>query len=214
MGMYAQGLNFNSMPEVVAEHIKNAICQGVYSAGDRLKELDLVSELDVSRGTIREALILLHENYWVENIPRKGCFVLVPTLTEAAAAFKLLKSVLKIAIDDVNPEMISLQDIRNNWLLESELKMDSKQTREALGNLYSTVLQASNCELTRNTAKPAISVIKRIPFDSLRFEESSIQRCEDTVKGMVTDLSSQVTSNLNYQIQSILYEHEISLRDR
>lgn len=214
MGMYAQGLNFNSMPEVVAEHIKKAICAGVYSAGDRLKELELVSELDVSRGTIREALILLHENYWVENVPRKGCFVLMPTFAEGVAAFKLLKSVLKIAIENVKLELISTQDLKNSWLLESELQLDSQQTRDALVNLYSSVIKASDCELTVNTAKPSLSVIQRLPKHFIRLEDSSIKRCEDSIKSLLDDLINRNPSNLNYQIQSMLYEHEISLRDQ
>lgn len=59
----------------VAEIMRRKILTGKYLPGDRIKELELSSELGTSRGPVREAMRQLEEEGLVTYVPNKGCFV-------------------------------------------------------------------------------------------------------------------------------------------
>lgn len=60
----------------VVELIKDRIQQGIYLAGQRLpSERNLAEELDVSRATIRAALLRLQADGLIDIVPRGGIFV-------------------------------------------------------------------------------------------------------------------------------------------
>ena len=63
------------MAEQVAQHLANQIISGKRAANERIQELKIVEELEVSRGSVREALLLMEKRHLVEIIPRKGAVV-------------------------------------------------------------------------------------------------------------------------------------------
>lgn len=71
-------MSFNapkSMAEQIAQHLANQIISGERIANERIQELKVVEELDVSRGSVREALLLMERRHLVEIIPRRGAMV-------------------------------------------------------------------------------------------------------------------------------------------
>lgn len=64
-----------SMAEKIAGHLASQIIRGELSALDRIQESRVVNELDVSRGSVREALLLLEKRHLVEMYPRRGAVV-------------------------------------------------------------------------------------------------------------------------------------------
>lgn len=60
----------------VVEEIQRRIAEGIYQAGDQLPaERDLADELQVSRQTLRTALLRLQANSQIETRPRDGIFI-------------------------------------------------------------------------------------------------------------------------------------------
>ena len=59
----------------VYDIIKQNICDGVYTPGQRLQETELAASLHVSRSPIREALRQLASDGLVEEFPNRGVFV-------------------------------------------------------------------------------------------------------------------------------------------
>jgi DNA-binding GntR family transcriptional regulator len=59
----------------VAERLEKMIADGILKPGERLRESELATMLQVSRGPIREALQLLENDGWVEVRPRLGARV-------------------------------------------------------------------------------------------------------------------------------------------
>lgn len=64
-----------SMAEQIAQHLANQIISGERIANERIQELKVVEELSVSRGSVREALLLMERRHLVEIIPRRGAVV-------------------------------------------------------------------------------------------------------------------------------------------
>jgi len=71
--MATQGspIRFTRLKDEVREIIKQRINSGALRPGDRVVEQDLMAELGVSRGSIREALIELENWGYVQRIPHR-----------------------------------------------------------------------------------------------------------------------------------------------
>jgi DNA-binding GntR family transcriptional regulator len=71
----------NTAVEQVVRHIRNGVRLGRYAPGQRLTEVDMTRELQVSRGPLREAMARLAAEGVVEIEPYRGA--MVRRLTEA-----------------------------------------------------------------------------------------------------------------------------------
>ena len=72
----------NSSPRYIqiADLIREQIQSGQIPAGEKIpNELEIASQYDVSRGTVRQALDLLVKEGRLERLPGKGTFVLEQT---------------------------------------------------------------------------------------------------------------------------------------
>ena len=65
----------DSLSEQIAQHLGQLIITGELKAGDRIQELRVANELNVSRGSVREAYLILARRYLIDIIPRKGAVV-------------------------------------------------------------------------------------------------------------------------------------------
>ncbi len=72
-----------SLSEQIAEHLAKQIIMGDLVEGERIQELRIASELNVSRGSVREALLVLARKRLIEigsyrgvrhrrNLPARG----------------------------------------------------------------------------------------------------------------------------------------------
>ncbi|MBU3845837.1 MAG: GntR family transcriptional regulator [Candidatus Acinetobacter avistercoris] len=65
----------DSLSEQIAKHISEQIISGELVEGERIQELRIAKELDVSRGSVREALLILERTHLIEIFPRRGAIV-------------------------------------------------------------------------------------------------------------------------------------------
>ena len=61
--------------DVAADAVRDAIVRGRFKPGERIKEIPLAAELDISRGPIRDALRKLERDGLVHVIPNRGAVV-------------------------------------------------------------------------------------------------------------------------------------------
>lgn len=75
----------DSLAEQIAHHIGEQIISGDLVEGERIQELRVVGELEVSRGAVREALLILQRRHLVNIYPRRGAVVseLTPPLVKS-----------------------------------------------------------------------------------------------------------------------------------
>lgn len=88
----------DSLSEQIARHIGNLIVNGDIKAGDRIQELRIASELNVSRGSVREAYLILERRYLIEIMPRKGAVVAKLTPSHVKNIFEMNVALLSLVV--------------------------------------------------------------------------------------------------------------------
>ena len=76
-----------SLSEQIAKYISEQIISGELVEGERIQELRIAKELAVSRGSVREALLLLERTYLIEIFPRRGAIVSEMSAQQVKALF-------------------------------------------------------------------------------------------------------------------------------
>ena len=76
-----------SLSEQIAKHISEQIISGELVEGERIQELRIAKELDVSRGSVREALLLLERTHLIQIFPRRGAIVSEMSAQQVRALF-------------------------------------------------------------------------------------------------------------------------------
>ena len=64
-----------TLTEQIADHLGSEIISGRLKPATRIQELRVAGELGVSRGSVREALLILESRHLIEIIPRRGAVV-------------------------------------------------------------------------------------------------------------------------------------------
>jgi DNA-binding GntR family transcriptional regulator len=108
-----------SLTEKIADHLGTEIIAGRLRPRARIQELKVASELGVSRGSVREALLILERRYLVEILPRRGAMVSSLEAEELANCSELVTELqasfyAKLALRrslDLEPFEVSIRDL-------------------------------------------------------------------------------------------------------
>ncbi|MEJ5864302.1 GntR family transcriptional regulator [Pseudomonas farsensis] len=65
----------DSLCEQIADHLAERIIRGELAPGERIQEQKVTQALNVSRGSVREALLILERRHLVAILPRRGAHV-------------------------------------------------------------------------------------------------------------------------------------------
>ena len=65
----------DSLAEQIAHHLAERIIRGELKPGERIQELKVTLALNVSRGSVREALLILERRHLIAILPRRGAHV-------------------------------------------------------------------------------------------------------------------------------------------
>ena len=65
----------DSLSEQIADYLAERIIRGELAPGERIQELKVTQALNVSRGSVREALLILQRRHLVAILPRRGAHV-------------------------------------------------------------------------------------------------------------------------------------------
>ena len=111
----------DSLSEQIAKHISEQIISGELVEGERIQELRIAKELDVSRGSVREALLIVERTHLIEIYPRRGAIVSEMSAQQVKALFDtsslfLMQIVQRISETWRNYEAEALQQLLINLL--------------------------------------------------------------------------------------------------
>lgn len=88
----------DSLAEQIANHLEKQIVTGDLVEGERIQEMRIVAELAVSRGSVREALLILQRRHLIDIFPRRGAVVteLTPALVKSLYEVLLMQMSLVV----------------------------------------------------------------------------------------------------------------------
>ncbi|MDM1341765.1 GntR family transcriptional regulator [Acinetobacter pseudolwoffii] len=116
----------HSLSEQIAKHISEQIIRGELVEGERIQELRIASELDVSRGSVREALLLLERTQLIEIYPRRGAIVSEMSALQVRALFDMTSLLLGQMVHRMAETWRSHEAERIQLLLE-QLEAETRQ---------------------------------------------------------------------------------------
>ncbi|HNE90848.1 MAG TPA: GntR family transcriptional regulator, partial [Agitococcus sp.] len=83
-----------SLAEQIARHVGRQIVTGDLVEGERIQELRIANELNVSRGSVREALLILERRHLIEIYPRRGAVVSEMSAQQIRSLFEMIALLL------------------------------------------------------------------------------------------------------------------------
>ena len=111
--------SYKPLRELVCEHIREAIINGVFAPGERLMEIQMADEMGVSRTPVREAIRKLELEGFVVMIPRRGTYVANLSIKDINDVYEIRISLdvlaAGLAAERIEPE--ELEEL-NRLLLE------------------------------------------------------------------------------------------------
>lgn len=85
-----------SLSEQIAQHLAQQIIVGDLVEGERIQELRIAKELNVSRGSVREALLILQRRRLIEIYPRRGAVVAEMSAQQVKGLYEVVCTMLQI----------------------------------------------------------------------------------------------------------------------
>lgn len=126
-----------SLTEQIANHLSREIVQGTLAPGDRIQEQAVARYLQVSRGSVREALLILERRHLVDVIPRRGAVVSRFSRRQLDDLF----DVQELLYTMIGQKMARMWDEEDNARFERALEDIAAAAREGDVDAY-----ASACE--------------------------------------------------------------------
>jgi DNA-binding GntR family transcriptional regulator len=122
-----------AMREPVAEALRRALLEGAFSPGEELSEVDLAAQLKVSRGPVREALLMLAQEGLVTHAQNRGFSVLRITNQDLSQIYQV-REPLEALVLHLAKDRISTENLRHLERLKNRIVkgMASEQFRDAV----------------------------------------------------------------------------------
>ena len=88
----------STLSQIVADVLRQSLQDGVYKCGERMVELTIADELNVSQNTVRDALRILEQQGWVHKRPRHGVYVRQFSISQAEELYALRSALEQLAL--------------------------------------------------------------------------------------------------------------------
>lgn len=95
-----------NLSELAADYLRDRIMNGQLKMGEKIIEKEIADQLGISRGPIREALVQLQHEGFVDYTPNKGCTVTLLSPKDAYEIFYLRGSLERLALERCGGHLI------------------------------------------------------------------------------------------------------------
>jgi DNA-binding GntR family transcriptional regulator len=150
-----------------AKNIEAAILRGDFAPGAPLREGDLSEILGVSRGTVREALRLLHqEGSLVTIFPHRGAFVIKLSLDRASEIYTL-RALLEPYAVRLAMEMKAISEADLQELQETVAKIEKLEKEENDSALVKADMEFHHLATRRCNHQLLLEMVKKLQSQTL-----------------------------------------------
>lgn len=181
-----------SLSEQIAQHLAQQIIMGDLVEGERIQELRIAKELNVSRGSVREALLILVRRRLIEIYPRRGAVVAelssqhVKSLYEVVSM--MLQTVCRKAADswrqqDMEQFMTQLQRLQAH--MDDH---DIEAFHEATFEFFRLTYRYANNGYIEEILEDLQPAIRRSYFLALHADRRELEEAFSFIKGVVDSL--------------------------
>lgn len=206
-----------SLAEKIAAHLAERIIKGELAANERIQEARVVEELQVSRGSVREALLLLESRHLVTILPRRGAMVAELTPEKVHGLYDVYESLLTLLATRV-AEMWTEENKMPLLNQAMSLQAPALQKDKYRFMLAGFDLMRAACELIDNTYLSTLlsdlqPAIQRTYALSIRYSEEGLEKSRQFFAKVVELILARKTAELLPVFQEFSqYQRQLVLR--
>ncbi|GAA3979662.1 GntR family transcriptional regulator [Allohahella marinimesophila] len=159
-----------SLAEQIAQYIGQQIITGALAPKQRVQELKVAGELNVSRGSVREALLLLERRHLVNIFARRGAVVADLTASDAESLYDMYASLLatlaRLTAQRWQPDELAPLEahLRHLERLSSQVEINAEQLVEEGFGLMDLCLPIANNPFLTETLQNFRFAVSRMYF--------------------------------------------------
>ncbi|WP_024695749.1 GntR family transcriptional regulator [Pseudomonas syringae] len=118
----------DSLAEQIAHHLAERIIRGELKPGERIQEQKVTQALNVSRGSVREALLILERRHLVAILPRRGAQVTVLNAHNVTSLCTLMSELYVLLANAVAEHWKSPDDLAPFLAIQQRLHASFEST--------------------------------------------------------------------------------------
>jgi len=179
-------LNYRSLKDIVYDYISEQIRTKALKPGEKINENTICDALEISRTPVREALIQLSNEGYIEQIPRRGFVVREVSLERANNIYEIIGVLEALATTDClkHPENLDLEYMRDlARQMDVAIEQGDYDLYYILQNRFheSFIQSSGNEDLIRILASLKKTFIKRSysPSESEAIHKEALQRTNE-----------------------------------
>lgn len=178
--------------EIIYDHIRQAILDGLIKPGQRLVERDIAARFNASRTPVREALRKLETEGFIEYLPRKGVIVRGFNLEEIEEIYSIRKALeclaIRSAINKITDEQIKgLQGIVEQ-LEQLENGSTAQTTYSGLHEFDDVLINTADMPLLKSflsMLKESLQRYRKINLSSLPRRQSAVREHKEILQAVI-----------------------------
>lgn len=182
-----------SLSEQIAQHLAQQIITGDLVEGERIQELRIAKELDVSRGSVREALLILARRRLIEIFPRRGAVVSEMSAHQVRGLYEVVSIFLQLlfrkAADNWRQqdlEVFNLQLQQLQSLMESH---DIEGFHEASFEFFRLAYRFSINPYIEDVLEDLQPAVRRSYYMALHANRREMEEALTFLKGIVENVT-------------------------
>ena len=199
-----------SLADQIFERIETDILKGIYHRGDIITELQLCSQLGVSRTPVREALRRLFQEHLIEDTPR-GTVVLGISLQDFKDMSSIRVRIEELALrgfmqnkdEDAVKMLNETIDFQEFYLT----KGDTDHLKALDGRFHDIIYENCGSRVYRDTLQPLHNKIQKFRWSSIRKPERaalSVSEHREILNAIIENDTEKAVSALNRHISNAI----------
>ncbi|WP_374421333.1 GntR family transcriptional regulator [Chromobacterium sp.] len=203
----------DSLTEQIAQYLGKQIIQGTMQAGERIQELRIASELEVSRGSVREALLILQRRHLVEIFPRRGAVVSSITDDDVRHFFELWfllldQAVCNLATSWQNDDLAHFFEVTTQ-LAECNRRDDLQGFYEHGVDFLDTLYRYAGNRYLESTLKDLLPLTQRCLFAILRAGKSQMDQTQQFLENLLKTIIARDTAKLRQMVAAFGQQYSL-----